>query len=110
MLYRKLILLILSIFPAAGLLNAQHLDEVKELIDEERYSSAETILEKNAGDPETNYLLVKVYLEQDKDKEAEKFINSHLNNNVKESDPLNKAAFARYLISTGNQAAAKELI
>ena len=81
MLKKYFILLVATMLPVL-MLHAQNLEDAKDLIDEERYSSAETILEKNAGDPETNYLLVKVYLEQDKEEDAEKFIPRPDNGNA----------------------------
>ena len=55
----------------AGIANSaisQDIDEVKDLISNERYGSAEIILEKEIASatlPEANYLLLKTYLEQD---------------------------------------------
>jgi tetratricopeptide (TPR) repeat protein len=103
-------LLILGIKGAS----AQELDEAKDLIDSERFGSAEQLLEKdvlnNQGNAEANYLLVKVYLEQDKEKEAEAFLKSHLNEQAIQSDPLNRAAYAHYLFSTGDLPAAFQII
>ncbi|MEO7983227.1 MAG: hypothetical protein ABI688_03995, partial [Bacteroidota bacterium] len=88
-------------------LKAQGIDEVKELIDNERYETAESLLEKNtegSNNPEVNYLLVKIYLEQDKTSEVRTFVNNRLTGAASpDAEPLDRVAYARYLLSTGNR-------
>ncbi|MDZ4793934.1 MAG: tetratricopeptide repeat protein [Bacteroidota bacterium] len=92
---------------------AQGIDEVKELIDNQQYKSAEIVLEKTTGsdnNPEFNYLLVKTYLEQDKKIEARTFINTHLTGaGSADAAPFNRIAYARYLLSTGNKIKANDV-
>lgn len=99
------ILGILAFSPGFG----QNLDEVKDLIENERYHSAEQVLEKNdTGDPEANYLLVKSYLEQDKLNEATVFFKEHIQTGA--SGPLEKLAYARYLFENKKKDEANQLL
>src|SRR5687767_13395278 len=90
----------------SGLLHAQDV-EVKQLLDNERYASAEALLEKKinsiGSEPGLNDLLLKTYLEQDKDDEARQFVVQHqLDKAGEDADPMNRIAYGRYLLSTGN--------
>lgn len=90
------------------------LDNIEHLLESERYSSAELLLEENIGTneplPEINYLLVKTYLEQEKKEEVVKYVNKYLNSVHNEDvDPLNRIAYARYLLNSGNREAANEI-
>lgn len=92
---------------------AQDSDEIKHLMENKRYSSAEKILEEKvqSGDdsPEYNYLLVSAYLQQDKPYEAKNFIE---NKNLMEGgndNPLNKIAYASYLLRTDQSEKAKQI-
>ena len=96
-------------------LNAQDLAEAKELLNNERYASAEDLLEKKIGEtggqPDLNYLLVKTYLEQKKPADAWSFIEKNRLNNVSSAaDPYNKVAYAIYLFSTDNGEKAREIL
>ncbi|MBL0337046.1 MAG: hypothetical protein IPP73_17465 [Chitinophagaceae bacterium] len=99
--------------PLAGIpaARSQDVTDVKQLIENERYNSAEAILEKSIvnaePEPEVNYLLVKTYLEQDKTAEAANYVNKYLQSASGDNDnPLNRIAYARYLINAGNVPAA----
>ncbi|MDZ4809361.1 MAG: hypothetical protein SGI96_13990 [Bacteroidota bacterium] len=110
----NLIILFTAIFFNASLLDAQNLDEVKQLIENERYQSAETLLEKAAitvpAQGEASYLLVKTYLEQEKMGEAQKYINDYLLPAISSNaNAMDKIAYARYLIGTGNKPGADEI-
>lgn len=82
-------------------LNAQDINEARDFIENERYSSAEELLESTistaGSNSEAGYLLVKTYLEQDKAAEAKEFAESYLRPATK--DPLSQIAYARYLLS-----------
>src|SRR5689334_16072324 len=101
-------ILIISLLIAAGTrvqtLNAQNLTDAKDLIDNERFSSAEELLEAQVSaekdNREANYLLVKTYLEQDKTNEAKGFVETRLKTAF--ADPVAQIAYARYLLRTGN--------
>ncbi len=110
----KIIALIAVTLTMIPLVRSQNLDNAKQLIENERYNSAELLLEKNisttAPEPEVNYLLVKTYLEQEKTKEATEFVNRYLQPALGEkADPLNRIAYARYLLNSGNKYAAEEI-
>jgi len=95
-------------------LKAQHIEDAKQLIETERYQSAEILLEreleKTNADPEINYLLVKSYLEQDKISEAEKYVTTYLPSAKNENaDPINQLAYARYLLNSGQKQAAENI-
>ncbi|HRG94340.1 MAG TPA: tetratricopeptide repeat protein, partial [Chitinophagaceae bacterium] len=102
------------IFLSPGL-NAQHIEDAKQLIETERYKSAEILLERELEntnvDPEINYLLVKSYLEQDKISEAEKYVTTYLPSAKNENaDPVNRLAYARYLLNSGQKQAAENIL
>lgn len=106
---RGIIIIILILSLPVQSLFAQEIDQARELIDNERYSSAEDLLEdqvaKEGTSPELNYLLMKIYLDQDKDKEARKFAADQLTPVLQDEDkPLNHVAYARYLLSAGKRA------
>jgi len=93
---------------------SQNVTDVKILIENERYNSAEAILEKSIEnsdpEPEVNYLLVKTYLDQDKTSEAKQYVNRYLQSASGDNDnPLNRIAYARYLINAGNMSAAEAI-
>ncbi len=110
----KLIILFTAVLFKTGLLDAQELAEAKQFIENERYQSAEVILEKAATavpvETEASYLLVKTYLNQEKTDEAKKYIDDYLlpaiSNNA---NAMDKIAYARYLMGTGNKPAADEI-
>ncbi|HET6558043.1 MAG TPA: tetratricopeptide repeat protein, partial [Prolixibacteraceae bacterium] len=96
-------------------LRAQGTDEVKEMIDQERYASAENMLEKNmlpnGAEPETNLLLVTTYLEQNKVGEAGTFVKTFVEPAIQNNaDPVNQVAYARYLLGTGKTAEANQVL
>ena len=78
----KLVILFILVLFTTGLLNAQELAEAKQFIENERYQSAEAILEKAAtsesSESAASYLLVKTYLDQEKTSEAKKYIDEYL--------------------------------
>lgn len=109
---KKISVFILAIVLTMPLLKAQYVDEARQLIEKERYISVETLLEKtietSEPGPEINYLLIKTYLEQDKKEEAGIYISRHLEPTLYgNTDPLNRIAYARYLLNTGNKKTAE---
>lgn len=110
----KLIILFIATLLKTGLLNAQDLDEAKQFIENERYQSAEAILEKAAitvpAETAASYLLVKTYLDQEKIGEAKKYIDEYLLQAISNNaNAMDKIAYARYLMGTGNKPAADEI-
>jgi Flp pilus assembly protein TadD len=108
------IIIFIAVFFNTGLLKAQNLDEAKQFIENERYQSAETILEKAAttapAETEASNLLVKIYLEQEKTVEAKKYINDYLLPAISNTaNAMDKIAYARYLMGTGNKPGADEI-
>ncbi len=98
----------------APLVQAQNINEAKDLIESERYNSAETVLENNLGssDPEPvlSYLLIKTYLEQEKTDDAASYVNRYLHPGISgDMAPLAGIARARYLLNTGNKQGAAEI-
>lgn len=114
MIFKKAILVFFvtgSIIPAV---KSQDMEDVKQLIESERYESAELLLEKSIGtagpEPELNYLLVKTYLEQEKTAKATLFVNKYLQSALNsEADPLNRIAATRYFLNAGDKNAAEEI-
>lgn len=109
---KKIIAVIALTISIVPILRSQNLDDVKQLIENERYNSAELLLENNMGnaEPEVNYLLVKTYLEQEKTDEAANFVNKYLQSALGiDVDPLNRVAAARFLMNAGNKMAAEEI-
>lgn len=109
--------LLFSIISAALVttIQAQELAEVKRLLDNERYAAAEETLEQKLGsgtdEPELNYLLVKVYLEQEKTAEATQFVEKRgLRSAVQGKSILDQVAYVRYLMGTGNYQDAQAII
>jgi tetratricopeptide (TPR) repeat protein len=87
---------------------AQNDIEIKDLLNNERYESAEQILEekisKDGPEPNLNYQLIKVYLGQEKMDDAKKLVELyHLNVADESADPLNRIAYAGYLLSSGRK-------
>ncbi len=114
MINKKAFLVFLGTFIMIPLVKSQDMEEAKQLIESERYSSAEQMLEKSiavAGpEPELNYLLVKTYLEQEKTAEASSFVNRYLQSALSnDADPLNRIAATRYFLNAGNKNAAEEI-
>lgn len=111
---KKNVGIIIAFIVISKIAGGQYIDEARELIRNERFNSAEILLEKNISnnpDPELNYMLVNVYLEQDKKGEAGTYINNYLGAEVSSSsDPLNIIAVARYLLNTGNKMQAEEML
>lgn len=106
--FRVFILAVIVVAVTGQSLFAQDAGQVRQLLDNERYSSAEEYLEaradKEGGSPEINYLLMKIYLDQDKDREAKQFAEDQLSGELKDEDkPLNLVAYARYLLSAGKK-------
>lgn len=97
-------------FMFSTVLVAQDAAEVEQLLDNERYESAEAILEKKLNTdgvmPDISYLLVKTYLEQDKVEEVKDFISKYKLSDSPESDPLDRITYARYLLQKGDKAGA----
>jgi TolA-binding protein len=111
---KKIIALLVLTLGMVPLVRSQHIDEAKDLIESERYNSAETVLEKNLGtsepEPELSYLLVKIYLEQEKTDDAAKYVNRYLQSGISgDMAPLERIANARYLLNSGNKSAANEI-
>ncbi len=114
MIVNKNFILMVVAIAMISVAKAQDINDARQLIESERYSSAEILLEKSIGanepGPEVNYLLVKSYLEQDKTEEAGKYVTRHLQSALSSDvDPLNRIACARYLLNTGNKKAAEEI-
>lgn len=86
--------------------SAQQTEAIEHLIDNERYASAEAILEKRIGAegtaPALNYLIVKTYLSQDKAERAKEFIKKYDIGESPDDNPLDRIAYARYLLQQGN--------
>lgn len=107
---------LLSLFLCSILLAAaQETDDVKTLLNNERYASAENVLEKKIAasghQPGLNYLLVKTYLEQDKAAEAKTFLEkTQIDKNYSAADPFDQVAYGSYLISAGQKTKAKAII
>lgn len=100
------------LFGSAG---AQELDDIRRLLDNERYAAAEETLEKKIDsgieDPELNYLMVKTYLEQEKTSEAGQFVEERgLKAPYQGKNTLDRVAYARYLMGTGNYQDAGDII
>jgi tetratricopeptide (TPR) repeat protein len=106
---KKLVILPLLIL-AFSVLSAQVLEDAKELIDNERYESAEIVLEeklsKDGPQPSLNFLLVKTYLEQDKTEDAKNFVENY---KLTSTDPLSRIAYGEYLLSIGKKTEAASL-
>jgi len=98
------IALFISLFSAA-----QDREDILQLIENERYASAEKILEsairENGPEPSLNYLMVKTYLEQDKEDHAREFVKENKLNDVT-ADPLSRISYARYLLREGDRSSA----
>ena len=111
---KKIITLFIAGILGIYVVNAQDVETAKDFIDNERFSSAESILETSTSsvseNPEANYLLVKTYLEQDKKEEVKNFVNNHLKFAANEDvEPLNRVAYARYLFSSGDKNQADQI-
>ena len=111
---KKIIAFIITAALTMPVIKAQNIDGAKQLIENERYTSAEALLEENLESnepgPEINYLLVKTYLEQDKKEEAGKYVTRYLQSALStDVDPLNRIACARYLLNVGNKRVAEEI-
>ena len=107
---KKITGILTIIFMSSSVLMAQESAEVEQLLDNERYESAEAILEKRITTegimPDINYLLVKTYLEQDKVNEVKDFITKYKLSDNPDADPLDRITYARYLLQKGDRAAA----
>lgn len=110
MMIKKITGILTIIFMSSSVLMAQESAEVEQLLDNERYESAEAILEKRITTegimPDINYLLVKTYLEQDKVNEVNDFITKYKLSDNPDADPLDRITYARYLLQKGDRAAA----
>ncbi|MBL7721847.1 MAG: hypothetical protein JNK98_07630, partial [Chitinophagaceae bacterium] len=110
MMIKKITGILTIIFMSSSVLMAQESAEVEQLLDNERYESAEAILEKRITTegimPDINYLLVKTYLEQDKVNEVKDFITKYKLSDNPDADPLDRITYARYLLQKGDRAAA----
>ena len=114
MIIKKAILLFFGACSILPQVKSQDMEDAKQLIENERYESAEMLLEKSIGtagpEPELNYLLVKTYLEQEKTAKASSFVNKYLQSALSsEADPLNRIAATRYFLNAGNKKAAEEI-
>lgn len=89
---------------------AQDAAEIEQLLDNERYESAEAILEKKINTdgvvPDISYLLVKTYIEQDKIDEVKDFISKYKLSDSPDANPLDRITYARYLLQKGDKAEA----
>jgi tetratricopeptide (TPR) repeat protein len=108
---RKFLIPVLFIL-GTGVADAQNLEQIKDLLDNERYASAENMLEEKLqqqpAEPELNYLMVKAYLGQHKTGDVQKFVEINLATAVaNETLPMNQAAYGRYLLSAGRVAEAE---
>lgn len=105
----KRLLLIPGILSVALCMNAQqNAVEVNGLLDNERYSSAEDLLERKivekGADPDLGYLLVKTYLEQEKIEEARKIVEQYRLDDFRNlTDPMNQVTYGNYLLHTGKK-------
>lgn len=110
MMIKKITGILTIIFMSSSVLMAQESAEVEQLLDNERYESAEAILEKRITTegimPDINYLLVKTYLEQDKVNEVKDFITKYKLSDNPDADPLDRITYARYLLQKGDRASA----
>lgn len=88
--------------------------EITELLDNERFSTAEKWIEKKISEegsnPELNYLAIKTYLDQDKVSNAALFISKNNLSVTENADPLNQVAYARYLLQTGKKEEAVRIL
>jgi len=95
------------VFPASVF--AQDTDNIVQLIENERYASAEKILEsairENGPEPSLNYLMVKTYLEQDKKEDAREFVEENKLHDLS-ADPFSRISYARYQLREGNKESA----
>lgn len=99
---------------SASFLFAQDTDDIKELLDNKRYSTAEKLLlqkvETGSETAMVNYMLVNAYLQQDKTTEAKSFLEKkNLTASTGNSDPFNRIAYGTYLVNTGQTDKAKEV-
>jgi len=111
----KVILIITTFFINTTVIFAQDVELAKQLMDNERFESAEAILEKataaSSNELEASYLLVKTYIEQNKNDEAKKFVDEKLLPGITaNSNPMDKIAYVQYLMSINNKAAADKII
>lgn len=92
---------------------AQDTEEIVQLIDNERYASAEKILEsairENGPEPSLNYLMVKTYLGLDKEEDAKKFVEG-IKLYEAGADPLSKVSYAHYKLREGDREAAFKIV
>lgn len=88
--------------------------EITELLDNERFSAAEKLLEKKISEegnnPELNYLAIKTYLDQDKISNAAEFISKNKLSVTENADPFNQVAYARFLLQTGKKEEAVRIL
>ncbi|MBN8675527.1 MAG: tetratricopeptide repeat protein [Chitinophagales bacterium] len=87
----------------------QDKEDIVQLIENERYASAEKVLEsairEKGPEPSLNYLMVKTYLEQDKEEDAREFVEGNKLDDVA-ADPLSRISYARYQLREGNKESA----
>lgn len=92
---------------------AQDVDDIVQLIDNERYESAEktieSVIREKGPEPSLNYLMVKTYLEQDKEEDAREFVEENKLADMA-ADPLSRISYARYQLRQGNKETALSVI
>lgn len=92
---------------------AQDVDDIVQLIDNERYESAEktieSVIREKGPEPSLNYLMVKTYLEQDKEEDAREFVEENKLADLA-ADPLSRISYARYQLRQGNKESALSVI
>lgn len=88
---------------------AQDREDIVQLIENERFASAEKILEsairESGPEPSLNYLMVKTYLEQNKEEDAREFVEGNKLHDVA-ADPLSRISYARYQLREGRNESA----
>ena len=114
MMMLKKIIMVTGAALIGSLARGQVIPEITEMLDNERFSSAEKLLEKKISEegsnPELNYLAIKTYLDQDKVNDAAKFISKNQLSVTENADPLNQVAYARFLLQSGKKEDASRIL
>ncbi len=102
----KLIGIIATILLLHPVAKSQDAANIERLLDNERYSSAEELLEKkiitDGTEPELEYLIIKTYLHQEKKEEVKAFVEKYQLSNDLAGAPLSRIAYARFLLMQGD--------
>ena len=92
----KLIGIIATILLLHPVAKSQDAANIERLLDNERYSSAEELLEKkiitDGTEPELEYLIIKTYLHQEKKEEVKAFVEKYQLSNDLAGAPLSRIA------------------